>query len=68
MTSVIAKLFGRRVEKVAEVPKRRENPLLNHLRGVSPVGQEREEFSSAAAGKQRFLGELEKVREVVEGL
>lgn len=45
-----------------------ENPLLNRLRGITPVVQEEQKSLRSQMGKQRFLSELDEVRLIVEGL
>ncbi|MDP2670970.1 MAG: hypothetical protein Q8P13_00695 [bacterium] len=69
MTSVLSWLFGSKTKQAPAVqPQRPENPLLNRLRGITPGVQEVQKSQQSEVGKQRFLTELDEVKEIVEGL
>lgn len=65
----LARLFRGEAKQVPEPqPERPENPLLNRLRGITPVVQEEQKLQRSTMGKQRFLADLDEVKEIVEGL
>lgn len=68
MKSLLSMVFGQREESRSNPLEMPENPLLRKLKGIAPAALEDRETQRVQTEKARFLGELEEVRQITEGL